>query len=237
MKRILFVCTGNICRSPTAEAVARHFVETGGLGAQVLLDSAGTQATYVGEAPDPRTQKAAKLRGYDLSALRARKLEIRWRLPGVRPAAGDGPRASRAHAAALPRGVSAQAAALPCPSPGRERYGEEVPDPYYGGPKGFDLVLDMCEDGARGIVERVRRGAEPGTGLGAGSASAGTGALVVRELDSRAAVASAAAAPHDLPERRGSDTLSRSISPLRRSGPQAALRPRQPWRRACGRFP
>lgn len=77
MKRILFVCTGNICRSPTAEAVARHFVETGGLGAQVLLDSAGTQGYHVGEAPDPRTQKAAKLRGYDLSALRARKLELR----------------------------------------------------------------------------------------------------------------------------------------------------------------
>ena len=75
MKRVLFVCTGNICRSPTAEGVARHFIETGGLGGLIEVDSAGTQHYHVGEAPDPRTQKAAARRGYDLSSLRARKLE------------------------------------------------------------------------------------------------------------------------------------------------------------------
>ncbi len=75
MKRILFVCTGNICRSPTAEAVARHFISTGGLEGRIEVDSAGTQGYHVGEAPDPRTRKAAQLRGYDLSALRARKLD------------------------------------------------------------------------------------------------------------------------------------------------------------------
>ena len=77
MTRILFVCTGNICRSPTAEGVARHFIETAGLSELVEVDSAGTHGYHAGEAPDPRTQKAAKLRGYDLSALRARKLEAR----------------------------------------------------------------------------------------------------------------------------------------------------------------
>ena len=76
MKRVLFVCTGNICRSPTAEGVARHFIERGGLGGLIEVDSAGTQHYHVGEAPDPRTQKAAARRGYDLSALRARKLEL-----------------------------------------------------------------------------------------------------------------------------------------------------------------
>ena len=67
MTRILFVCTGNICRSPTAEGVARHFIETGGLGGRVEVDSAGTQGYHVGEAPDPRAQKFARQRGYDLS--------------------------------------------------------------------------------------------------------------------------------------------------------------------------
>ena len=74
MTRILFVCTGNICRSPTAEGVARHFIETGGLGGRIEVDSAGTQGYHVGEAPDPRAQKFAMQLGYDLSGLRARKL-------------------------------------------------------------------------------------------------------------------------------------------------------------------
>ena len=155
MKRILFVCTGNICRSPTAEAVARHFVETGGLGAQVLLDSAGTQGYHVGEAPDPRTQKAARLRGYDLSALRARKLELRDFQEFDLLLAMD-----RGHLEHMQRHcpeVYRPKLQLFLPFTGAERHGEEVPDPYYGGPKGFDLVLDMCEDGARGIVERVRQ--------------------------------------------------------------------------------
>ncbi|MBV2264914.1 MAG: low molecular weight phosphotyrosine protein phosphatase, partial [Thauera sp.] len=77
MTRVLFVCTGNICRSPTAEGVARHLIATAGLGDRVEVDSAGTHGYHVGEAPDPRTQKAARLRGYDLSGLRARKLEVR----------------------------------------------------------------------------------------------------------------------------------------------------------------
>src|SRR5690606_35648469 len=77
MTRILFVCTGNICRSPTAEGVARHFIETGGLGGRIEVDSAGTQGYHVGEAPDPRAQKFARQRSYDLSRLRARKLEMR----------------------------------------------------------------------------------------------------------------------------------------------------------------
>ena len=75
--KLLVVCLGNICRSPTAEGVARHFIETGGLAGRIEVDSAGTQGYHVGEAPDPRAQKFAMQRGYDLSGLRARKLELR----------------------------------------------------------------------------------------------------------------------------------------------------------------
>lgn len=152
MKRILFVCTGNICRSPTAEAVARHFISTGGLEGRIEVDSAGTQGYHVGEAPDPRTRKAAQLRGYDLSALRARKLDPfdfqRFDL-----------------LLAMDRGHLETMRRL-CPEVYRPRLGlfmeyarnseyDEVPDPYYGGPRGFDVVLDMCEDGVKGLLETV----------------------------------------------------------------------------------
>src|SRR5688572_17074702 len=71
---VLFVCTGNICRSPTAEAVFKHCVEEAGLAARIVSDSAGTHDYHVGEAPDPRTQAAARRRGYELCELRARRV-------------------------------------------------------------------------------------------------------------------------------------------------------------------
>jgi len=152
MTKILFVCTGNICRSPTAEAVARHFISTGGLDGLIEVGSAGTHGYHVGEAPDPRTRKAAQLRGYDLSALRARKLDPfdfqRFDL-----------------LLAMDRGHLETMRRL-CPEVYRPRVGlfmeyarnseyDEVPDPYYGGPRGFDVVLDMCEDGVKGLLDTV----------------------------------------------------------------------------------
>ena len=71
---VLFVCTGNICRSPTAEGVFRHMVENAGLGKRIHVDSAGTIGFHIGESPDPRSQKVAKNRGIDLGNLRARQL-------------------------------------------------------------------------------------------------------------------------------------------------------------------
>ena len=154
MKKVLFVCTGNICRSPTAEGVARHFLETRGLHGLVEVDSAGTHGYHVGEAPDPRAQKFASQRGYDLSSLRARKLELRDFQEFDLLLAMD-----RGHLDIMQR---------QCPevyrpklrlfqdvaTPGRHE--PEVPDPYYGGPRGFDLVLDMCEDGVRGLIEHAQ---------------------------------------------------------------------------------
>lgn len=154
MKRILFVCTGNICRSPTAEGVARHFIETGRLGRMLEVDSAGTHGYHAGEAPDPRTQKAAARRGYDLSGLRARKLEAEDYRSFDLLLAMD-----RGHLELMMRA---------CPEVYRPKLGlfmryapaaqcDEVPDPYYGGPSGFDAVLTMCEDGVRGLIETVTR--------------------------------------------------------------------------------
>ncbi|MFV8825280.1 low molecular weight protein-tyrosine-phosphatase [Thauera sp. WH-2] len=153
MTRVLFVCTGNICRSPTAEGVARHFIETGGLSGLVEVDSAGTHGYHAGEAPDPRTQKAAQQRGYDLSGLRARKLEARDFLEFDLLLAMD-----RGHLEAMRRQcppVYQPRLRLFLEFDGLRRFGDEVPDPYYGGPRGFDLVLDMCEHGVRGLLDAV----------------------------------------------------------------------------------
>ncbi len=154
MTKVLFVCTGNICRSPTAEGVARHFIEAGGFGGRIEVDSAGTNGYHAGEAPDPRTQKAALRRGYDLSKLRARKLDqLDFQRFDLLLAM------DRGHLDIMRRA---------CPEVYRPRLGlfmeyarnsefDEVPDPYYGGPMGFDAVLDMCEDGARGLIATIGR--------------------------------------------------------------------------------
>lgn len=154
MKRVIFVCTGNICRSPTAEGIARHLIATSQLEHRIGVDSAGTHGYHSGEAPDPRTQKAALRRGYDLSALRARKVELRDYQQFDLVLALD-----RGHLEILRR---------QCPEVYRPRLrllmefartpfatGDEVPDPYYGGPKGFELVLDLCEDAVPGVIDHL----------------------------------------------------------------------------------
>ena len=152
--RILFVCLGNICRSPTAEAVVRALAarEAPELGLEV--DSAGTAGYHVGEPPDPRMRAAAARRGYDLEALRARIVEP-----------GDFERfdlilaMDRENLAVLHRRMPEQARERVRLflefSPQREP--EEVPDPYYGGPNGFEEVLDLVEATARELLGYVRQ--------------------------------------------------------------------------------
>jgi protein-tyrosine phosphatase len=144
--RVLFVCTGNICRSPTAEGVLRHLAQQAGIDVHVA--SAGTGDWHVGHPPDTRAQHHARGRGYDLSAQRARQ---------VRPSDFE----SFDLIVAMDRG-HLQMLESQCPPAQRAKLrllmaGRDVPDPYYGGPDGFERVLDMVEAGCRDLLEQVRK--------------------------------------------------------------------------------
>lgn len=149
---VLFVCLGNICRSPTAEGIFRQRIRAAGLEDRIRVDSAGTGAWHVGKGPDPRTCRAALRRGYDLSPLRARQVaagdyagfdlmlamdhDNLLRLKEFRP---DGARAEVdlfLGRYGLGRGV--------------------VPDPYYGGEDGFEQVLDLVEQGCDALLEEIK---------------------------------------------------------------------------------
>ena len=151
---VLFVCLGNICRSPTAEAVFSHQLEKAGLKERVAVDSAGTGDWHVGKAPDPRAQAAANGRGYGMDHLRARQVtpEDFRRFDYV--LAMDAQNLSDLKAM-QPRDSRARTAAFLDFHPGE--HPDEVPDPYYGAERGFDEVLDLVEGAAEGLLEHLRR--------------------------------------------------------------------------------
>jgi len=151
---VLFVCTGNICRSPTAEAIFRKLAADAGMEEAVTADSAGTHGYHVGEPPDPRAQKAAAKRGYDLSALRARRFEPADFQRFDLILAMD--QEHRAVLSSMARPSAGQKLKLMM-SYARRFKEREVPDPYYGGPQGFERVLDMLEDAAKGLLESLRK--------------------------------------------------------------------------------
>jgi protein-tyrosine phosphatase len=150
--RILFVCMGNICRSPAAEGVTRTLLARLGCAELAELDSAGTHDYHVGAPPDLRMQKAAALRGHDLADLRARQVSA----------------ADFAHfdlVLAMDRD-NLQRLLERCPPEHRSKVRlfleyapdervDEVPDPYYGGAAGFERVLDLVEAAARGLIEEL----------------------------------------------------------------------------------
>ena len=154
MVKVLFVCAGNICRSPTAEGVFRHLVRQAGLDDRIETDSAGTHGYHVGEAPDPRSQSAAKARGVDLSDLRARRVTVGDFADFDYILAMD-----RGHLTQLQRMVTQESKATVKLfldyAPGAPK--REVPDPYYGEGMHFTEVLDLCEAGAEGLLEAIRR--------------------------------------------------------------------------------
>ncbi|MEZ5500052.1 MAG: low molecular weight protein-tyrosine-phosphatase [Steroidobacteraceae bacterium] len=156
--RVLMVCLGNICRSPTAEAVLRRIAATEAPQLALQVDSAGTAGYHVGEPPDARAQRAGAGRGYDLAPLRARQITRedfsrfdlllamdRQNLANMRRIA---PAAHRERARLL-----------------LEYHPEppvlEVPDPYYGGSEGFETVLDLIEAASRGLLHALQERAAP----------------------------------------------------------------------------
>lgn len=152
--RVLLVCMGNICRSPTAEGVLRKHIQMNMLGDKVEVDSAGTHGYHVGEAPDARTQRAASARGYNLSQLRARKVAPQDLDYFDLILAMD-----RTNLDNLKRMATTeqQKRIKLFMDYARNFDDDEVPDPYYGLGHGFDLVLDMVEDAAQGLIEDIRR--------------------------------------------------------------------------------
>lgn len=152
MTKVLFVCMGNICRSPSAEGVFRHKVQAAGLGNEIEIDSAGTHAYHIGSPPDPRSQATAIKRDIDLSRLRGRRVTEKdfshfdyviamdesnfHDLHEVCPAGYE----DRIHMF-LKFGSSEQS---------------EVPDPYYGSGNGFEIVLNLIDDASEGLLEHLQ---------------------------------------------------------------------------------
>lgn len=150
--RVLFVCMGNICRSPTAHGVFRSLVDSQGLGASILVDSAGTHSYHIGSPPDQRSQATALTRGIDLSGLRARRFESSDFVDFDYLLGMD--RENLANMRALkPANATTDARLMLDYS---ERFQQpEIPDPYFGD-DGFDLVFDMVEDAAAGLLRDIR---------------------------------------------------------------------------------
>lgn len=157
--RMLFVCLGNICRSPTAEGVMRHLVEDEGLSGEFELDSAGTGGWHVGDPPDPRAREAARRRGIVVAGA-ARQVQHADFEDFDLILAMDRANLRDLRAAAPPDG-SAEIRLLREFDADSVGGGDlDVPDPYYGGPDGFDDVLDLVDAACRGLLADVReRGA------------------------------------------------------------------------------
>jgi protein-tyrosine phosphatase len=151
--KVLFVCMGNICRSPTAEGVFTKRLREEGLAERVVVDSAGTHAYHIGDAPDPRSQKAAQKRGVELQHLRARRVAVEdfHEFDYVLAMDRDNLYALEA---LYPLGAKGKPHLFLSYAPHLEF--DEVPDPYYGGATGFERVLDMIEDATEGLLRDIR---------------------------------------------------------------------------------
>lgn len=153
------VCMGNICRSPTAEGALRLRLERAGLSGQVEVDSAGTAGYHVGEAPDRRAQQHALRRGIDLSRLRGRRVsEADFDRFDLMLAMDED---NLAQLARLRPPGHPNAPRLLLAFSSRHAGLREVPDPYYGGPDGFERVLDLIEDACDGVLGHLQQSLAP----------------------------------------------------------------------------
>lgn len=150
MIKVLFVCMGNVCRSPTAEGVFRHRVEQAGLTDKIEIDSAGTDSYHVGSAPDRRSQQAARKRGYDLSRIRARRAKAKDLQSFDYILAMDHRNYDDLLALSAYEDQDKIKLFL---SFAQQTTEQEVPDPYYGGAKGFEHVLDLVEQASNGLLD------------------------------------------------------------------------------------
>ena len=150
---VLFVCLGNICRSPTAEGVFRKLVDDAGLAELIHIDSAGTHAFHVAEPPDRRAQAAALRRGVELSGIRARRVSEADYERFDLILAMDEDNLAVLQERAGKEGVSSLRLFLDFSESSLE---SEVPDPYYGGTAGFERVLDIVEAAAEGLLRHIR---------------------------------------------------------------------------------
>ncbi len=151
--KVLFVCMGNICRSPTAEGVFRKMVEEHGLQEAIHIDSAGTHAYHVGSAPDKRAQRAASNRDIDLSMLRGRQFHpvdfeqcdyiLVMDRSNLKHVLGHMESEMRGQLGLFLDYADAS-------------HTDEVPDPYYGGDRGFEYVLDLIENASKGLLSHIR---------------------------------------------------------------------------------
>ena len=154
MVKVLFVCLGNICRSPTAQGVFTALINREGLSNVVSVDSAGTGAWHVGDQPDRRAQAAAKTRGYDLSTQRARQIKETDFLDFDYIIAMDSQNHSDLSMKAPTNALDRIRMFLSfAPKEGIT----DVPDPYYGGANGFDHVLDLVEAASLGLLQEIRK--------------------------------------------------------------------------------
>ncbi len=149
---VLMVCLGNICRSPTAQGVLERMLEDEGLADRVAVDSAGTGDYHVGELPDPRAREAAAKRGYQLDNQRARQVPAADFQRFDYILAMDEMNRMNLEALHGPRSKARLHMLLEFADSDEN----EVPDPYYGGGRGFDRVLDLVEEACRGLVDEIR---------------------------------------------------------------------------------
>ncbi len=153
MVKVLFVCMGNICRSPTAHGVFEHLVQQASLAERIEIDSAGTHAYHVGEPPDKRSQASALNRGFDLSSQRARRVQKTDFDYYDYVIAMDNDNLSNL-LEICPRALSSKVSLFLSYADNVDEV--EVPDPYYGGSKGFERVLDMVESAADGLLSEIK---------------------------------------------------------------------------------
>lgn len=150
---VIFVCLGNICRSPTAHAVFRRLVDEAGLSDEILIDSAGTAAYHVGKQPDSRSMQVAESRGIPMSDLRARKVDLGDIIEFDYILAMDDSNFADLFDLSLPEHREKIHMFLDFAPEHDER---EVPDPYYGGPAGFDHVFDLVTAASKGLLDDIR---------------------------------------------------------------------------------